>query len=126
MFLKFNIYFVKNILYLLGKKRVITNISSEMCEKLRFEFSSNNVSDDGQLLVLFQYNTSEEMRLLRMHPEVLLADTTHGTNKERKEIFTIAAKDGTNTAFNACRAFIPNAQQWGFELLFKQCLPFFW
>ena len=71
------------------------------------------------------YNTADEMRLLRIHPEVLFADTTHGTNKEKKELFTIAAKDGTNTAFNACRAFIPNSQQWVFQLLFQQCLPYF-
>ena len=65
------------------------------------------------------------MRLIRMHPEVLLTDITHGTNKEKKEMFTIAAKDGNNKAFNACRAFIPNAQQWVFELLFKECIPLF-
>ena len=65
------------------------------------------------------------MRLLRMHPEVLFADTTHGTNREKKELFTIAAKDGTNSAFNVCRAFIPNAQTWVFQLLFQECLPHF-
>ena len=92
---------------------------------MQFEFNSNRIGINGELLVIFLYNSSEEMRLLRMHPEVLLADTTHGTNKEKKELFTIAAKDGNNKAFNACRAYIPNAQQWVFELLFKECLPHF-
>ena len=54
-----------------------------------------------------------------MHPEMLQADTTHGTNKEKKELFTIAGKDGNNKAFNAARAYIPNAQMWLFSTLFK-------
>ena len=71
------------------------------------------------------YNSKEEMRLLRMHPEMLQADTTHGTNNEKKELFTIAAKDGNNKAFNACRAHIPNAQKWVFTTIFQYCLPIF-
>ena len=65
------------------------------------------------------------MRLTRMHPECFMVDTTHGTNNERKELFTVAGKDGNNFAFNACRCFIPNQQQWVFNLLFSQCLPIF-
>ena len=87
--------------------------------------SSNVIGNDGKLLVLFVYNTADEMYLLQMYPEVIFTDTTHGTNKEKKEICTIAAKGGTNTVFNACRAFIPNSQQWVFQLLFQQCLPYF-
>ena len=50
----------------------------------------NGLSGSQKLLVLFLYNSSEEMRLVRMHPEMLQADTTHGTNKEKKELFTLA------------------------------------
>ena len=63
------------------------------------------------------------MRLARMHPESWQADTTHGTNNEKKELFTIASLDGNNKAFNVCRAYIPNAQTWIFSLLFNECLP---
>ena len=88
---------------------------------------NNNIKvSDGRLLVLFLYNSKEEMRLLCMHPEMLQADTTHGTNNENKELFTIASKDGNNKAFNACRAYIPNAQKWVFTKLFSSCLPIFW
>ena len=88
-------------------------------------YIASNLSNGGKLLVLFLYNNYDEMRLTRMHPESLMVDTTHGTNKERKELFTIASKDGNNRAFNACRAFIPNQQQWVFHLLFSECIPLF-
>ena len=78
------------------------------------------------LLVVFLYNNYDEIRLTPIHPESLMVDTTHGTDKERKELFTIASKDGNNRAFNACRAFIPNQQQWVFHLLFSECIPLFW
>ena len=65
------------------------------------------------------------MRLTRMHPECFMVDATHGTNNERKELFTVAATDGNNKGFNACRAFIPNQQQWVFQFLFSECLPLF-
>ena len=58
------------------------------------------------------YNTQEDMRLLCMHPQSLVTDTTHETNAERKELFITAGVDGNNNAFNACRAYIP----WVFEL----------
>ena len=61
-----------------------------------------------------------------MHPEFFAADTTFGTNNEKKELFTMAFKDGTNKAFNGGRAYIPNAQRWVFELIFRECLPVFW
>ena len=40
-------------------------------------------------------------------------------------MFTIAGKDGNNKAFNAARAYIPNAQKWIFSTLFKDRLPLF-
>ena len=65
------------------------------------------------------------MRLTRMHPESWQADTTHGTNNEKKELFTIASSDGNKKAFNVCCAYIPNAQTWVFSLMFNACLPNF-
>ena len=60
------------------------------------QYFCSNLTDGGKLLVLFLYNSYDEMRLTRMHPESLMIDTTHGTNKERKELFTVATKDGNN------------------------------
>ena len=65
------------------------------------------------------------MRLTRIHPESWQADTTHGTNNEKKELFTVPSLDGNNKGFNVCRAYIPNAQTWVFSLLFNECLSVF-
>ena len=67
----------------LGKERKRTIVSDEIYQKPLFEYTSNNIGNDGQLLVLFQYNISDEIRLLRMYPEVFVTDTTHGTNKKK-------------------------------------------
>ena len=58
-----------------------------------------------------------------MHSEFCFCDTTFGTNNEKKELFTIAFLDGNNNAFNGRRAYIPNAQTWVFNTIFKHCLP---
>ena len=91
----FYIFHIYNIIcqFILGKERKTTQISPEIQQKLAFEFDLTQVGNNGQLLVLFMYNTVNEMYLLRIHPEVPLVDITHGTNKEKKELFTIAAKD---------------------------------
>ena len=49
-----------------------------------------------------------------------------GTNKQKKELFTLAMLDGNNRAFNGARAFVPNGQAWTFHTLFKYCLPILW
>ena len=83
------------------------------------------MTNEGKMLVLFLFNNAQEMRLVRMHPDVWQMDTTHGTNSEKKELFTIAATDGNKKAFTVCRAYIPNAQAWVFATLFNDCLPIF-
>ena len=88
-------------------------------------YVNTNICNGGKLLVLILYNNHEEMRLLRMHPESIMVDTTYGTNRGKKELFTVAGKDDNNVAFNACRAFLPNQQQWVFNSVFSECLPHF-
>ena len=91
-----------------------------MKTKLQHEYVRSNKLNNGQLLVVFMYNAQEEIRLLRMYPQSLLADCTHGTNSERKELFTITGVDGNSNAYKACRAYVPSLQSWVFELLFCQ------
>lgn len=89
-------------------------------------YESNKLSGEDRLLVMFVYSSEEEMRLLRMHPEMIQADTTHGTNNSKKELFTLASLDGNNKGFNGGRVYIPNAQKWVFSMIFKNLLPSFW
>ena len=61
-----------------------------------------------------------------MHPELCAADTTFGTEKNKKELFTLTFKNGNNNIMNGGRAYIPNAQRWVFGMMFSELLPFFW
>ena len=63
---------------------------------------------------------------MRMHPEFCAADTTFGTEKSKKELFTLTFKNGQNNIMNGGRAYIPNAQRWVFMMMFGELLPAFW
>lgn len=89
-------------------------------------YASSMCGKSGRLLLIFLFASSEELRMVRMFPEFCACDTTFGTNKQKKELFTFAFLDGNNTAFNGARAFIPNSQSWVFNVVFKHCLPPFW
>ena len=60
---------------------------------------------------------------MRMHPEFCSADTKFGTEKSKKELFTLAFKNGQNNLMNGGRAYIPNAQCWVFMMMFSELLP---
>ena len=111
-------------LFLLGKKRSVLTVGYN--KDVNRMYKTSIINKEGKLLVLFLYASNEELRMVRMHPELCVADTTFGTNNEKKELFTLAFKDGNNKAFNGGRCFIPNAQKWVFAMLFKHCLPIFW
>ena len=109
----------------IGKNKRFAAKNQEYKDLLMDYYANTNICNGGKLLVLILYNNHEEMRLLRMHPESIMVDTTYGTNRGKKELFTVAGKDDNNVAFNACRAFLPNQQQWIFNLLFSESLPLF-
>jgi hypothetical protein len=89
-------------------------------------YNENKLSGGKRLLLIFLFASDEELRLIMMHPEFLASDTTFGTNKQKKELFTVAGLDGNNRGFNGARAFIPSAAHWVFYYLFRFCLPIFW
>ena len=119
------IHYFNNNLISLGTERRSANLDVTNKTALLEHYKSSCLTKGGKLLVLFLYNNYEEMRLTRMHPECFMVDITHGTNKERKELFTVTGKDGNNFAFNVYRGCIPNQQQWVFHFLFSQSLPIF-
>jgi hypothetical protein len=89
-------------------------------------YRSNLLKGEQKLLLIFLFASDEELRLVMMHPEFFAFDTTFQTNKQKKELFTIAGLDGNNRGFNGGRAFIPSSKQWVFLYLFRYCLPIFW
>ena len=109
-----------------GRERNTIRLSQPPTQAIIDAYKSNLLLGAETLLVLFLYNNLKEMRLFRMHPEMLQADTIHDTNKGGKELFNIGSLDSNNRAFNAGRAYISNAQRWVFTIIFKECLSHFW
>jgi len=109
-----------------GRPRKKIEIEEGCDPKSLYNAHKLNSGENEKLLLILLFASNEELRLLLMHPEFFAADTTNKTNKEKKELFTLASKDGNNEGFNGGRAFIPSGQQWVFHYLFKHCLPMFW
>ena len=59
-------------------------LKTDALEDLFNAYTKEGITADGKLLVLFIFNSKEEMRLIRIHPEMIQVDTTHGTNNEKK------------------------------------------
>ena len=95
-------------------------------ERILEVYEQNGLRDKDRLLVIFLFITKEERRHMRMHPEFCSADTTFGTEKSKKELFTLTFKNGDNKVLNGGRAYIPNAQRWVFMMMFSELLPAFW
>lgn len=81
------------------------------------------ISASQKLLLIFMWVTDEELRLLSMHPEFLAWDVTSQTNKQKRDLFIGAGKDGNNKGFHACHAFLPSQKRWVFSVMFSLCLP---
>jgi len=59
--------------------------------KIREEVS---LSRSKKLLVLFMWVHDAELRLFKMHPEVLSWDVTKSTNREKRDLLMATGKDG--------------------------------
>ncbi|KAG7369893.1 MULE transposase domain containing protein [Nitzschia inconspicua] len=95
-------------------------------QRFRQLHHQNKLSSSQKMLLIFLFATVEEMRLLQMHPESISCDVTFGTENTKKQLFTLATRDGNNKAFNCGRAYIPNGQAWVFWHCFRHCLKVFW
>jgi len=89
-------------------------------------YKANKLTGSKKLLHIILWASDEEIRQLKMHPHCMVVDTTFKTNKSKKEVLTIAFRDGNDEAFHGGRAFLPSAQKWIFALLFNSCLKMFW
>ena len=122
------IYSIHNSIYFkyLGKARKAKQMNTITDPAPIDLYESNELTGKDRLLALGVYSSEKEMRLLRMYPEMIQADTTHVTNNAKKELFTLASLYVNNKEFNGGRVSIPKAQKWVFSTIFKILLPIFW
>jgi hypothetical protein len=78
---------------------------------------------DGRILIAVAWVTNEEKRLFELFPEVLKADVTSQTNKEKRPLFLVVGKDSYGKTFTVLRCFMPSEQKWMFQWLWETGIP---
>jgi MULE transposase domain len=79
--------------------------------------------EDGRILIAVAWITNEEKRLFELFPEVLKADVTSQTNKEKRPLFLVVGKDSHGKTFTVLRCFMPSEQKWIFQWLWETAIP---
>ena len=64
-----------------------------------------------------------EKRIFELFPEVVLVDTTQGTNNEDRPLLTMTGKDSNGKMFTFLRAFMPNEKSWSYRWIFSIVMP---
>jgi hypothetical protein len=100
-------------------KRVLLNnpelIEAEV-ETLR---KSLRLNDEAELLMMISIATDEMIRLVTMHPEVWFMDVTHGTNRQRRDLFMLAIRTPTGETFPGNITIIPSQKRWIFHCIYR-------
>jgi hypothetical protein len=55
--------------------------------------------EDGRILIAIAWVRNEEKHLFKLFPEVLKADVTSQTNKEKQPLFLVVGKDSYGKTF---------------------------
>ena len=113
-----------------GQPRRVTMDPEETTPTPQELFQQSSLNEGDKLLLIFMFAHDEEIRMLIMHPEVIGVDVVAGVSHKKRDWLTVAALDGNNKAFQACRAVIPSQQRWVYTKLnnkeaekeFMQCL----
>jgi hypothetical protein len=79
--------------------------------------------EDGRILIAIAWVRNEEKRLFELFPEVIKADVTSQTNKEKRPLFLVIGKDSYGKTFTVFRCFMPLEQKWIFQWLWETAFP---
>lgn len=79
--------------------------------------------EDGRILIAIAWVRNEEKCLFELFPEVLKADVTSQTNKEKRPLFLVVAKDSYGKTFTVLQCFLPSEQKWILQWLWETAFP---
>ena len=82
-----------------------------------------NLQKEQSLMISICWVTQFEKRQFHLFPRTLFVDCTSDTNKEKRPLFTISARDSNGKMFTVLRAFFPNEKTWAFRWIFSTVLP---
>jgi len=81
------------------------------------------VSNGCDILLALAWITGKEISMLDRFPEVLFADVTECTNKERRGMFVYTGQDGNDNIFNALHFYMPNGKPQTFDCIYLEAKP---
>lgn len=84
---------------------------------------SMSIPDTNQILLAAAWCTDQERRLVSLFPDVMAADVTEQTNKEKRPLLLLGSLTSNNESFTFCRAFLPSMQRWVFDWFFSTAVP---
>jgi len=85
--------------------------------------SSMRVNSGCDVLLALAWITGKELSMLERFPEILFADVTECTNKERRGMFIVAGQDGNGNIFNALHCYMPNGKPQTFDWIYAEAMP---
>ena len=81
------------------------------------------VNSGCDVLFALAWITGKELSMLERFPEILFADVTECTNKERRGMFIVAGQDGNGNIFNALHCYMPNGKPQTFDWIYAEAMP---
>jgi hypothetical protein len=76
------------------------------------------LNDEAELLMMISIATNKMIRLITMHPEVRFMDVTHGTNRQRRDLFMLAIRTLAGETFPGNLTIIPSQKRWRFHCIY--------
>ena len=92
------------------EKRAI-EINGDLNRELRKLKKQMSYKDGTEILLALSAASDEMMRVVHMFPKVIYMNVTSGTNKQKRDLFFTAVKDGNGKTFVGNITVIPS-QQW--------------
>ena len=76
------------------------------------------LNDEAELLMMISIAIDKMIRFVTMHPEVWFMDVTHGTNRQRRDLFMLAIRTPTGETFPGNLTIIPSQKRWIFHCIY--------
>lgn len=100
-----------------------TNVEDDPEEYITRIRHSMSIPNANQVLLAAVWCTDQQRRFVTLFPEVMAADVTEQTNKEKRPLLLLGGLTSDNESFIFCQAFLPSMQQWVFHWFFNQAVP---
>jgi hypothetical protein len=80
-------------------------------------YNSLGVEDNTEILLLIEWCTNKQRRLLALFPRSLTCDVIFKTNNEKRPVFHICGKTSSNETFTGMYVMLPSQAVWVFDFV---------